>query len=1269
MKYNHIYLLYSFIILSHHFILVYSQSINPLTSVLAVTTVPDCSNIFNSDATTKQLCGPSGSTSQVTIVEIEASPDENSNAESLLFNTFPPVGQSTTNPSPMAPCSNLQPGQNCQQIVNGLIISWTTSPAVIAYPISKIVNTNTFTMANVAVNSPFIIGDDDQDTTWGQSGILGENFRAQGMLAQCMNEQQPDIGSFIARFGGQCGLIQSPKNVFENGVYPDLCFPLDDFPDPVRNQRIGGMSYSNANQYIDDSCFCDPNKCLTISNTNNNLATAYTGACSLACPVGLGSRPNSAWAACQNLINQLGNAIKDTNGVTISPITTPLLQTGYPCSAFKDSAGSKNIQDRSRLYHMRDPENCVKESCSTPNPLSCAIDPGITVNSMSIAGSLQPLASSINSQTPIDTCVTCRTDLLVADVHPGMNGGQNKLNRLVDDWRECFIWQQHQITNSYVADATCTDNNGNFNQNGNGNVGLCQPTGTDNFVWTVADPSDPNDPKKNLNFFISDGQCQNLLGDCNPTRTFDGCTASFNKPIDFISSGSSYAPSPSIITQGLYSLPNGTTNAISAVNSIRGAAFTPEWITPSIPSPINGQYSYPGGHDYYCGAPCVTESVGSYAESITNIQNQLKLNNASDLSIQDISEVSFRKAWSGIGPMCTAYEIAPQGFILMNVTITVKSGNTSDTSITQTINLSTLNNVGSDNVGFSDLGSGVVAVLESPKTSIPIPNGGGVIVVCGVSSGQPFINGKIDPYGSPTINTWPDLVAILKAVEKVYPGITGYQEGGCITPSAPFITALQCFNIKTGCYAPYDLCKAIDDVCTNRPDLNCNVPFTIDLTSNYPSVRITSKADSTNYVDCGYSAASPSNGVVWAFYDQSYRKYFGNTCELWGMDVFNFGKDDATAQYVCQEEPGKPVVPCVPGISNSLNKAPSPCSVIGDITRFHVQTSIAAFQYSDLMMGQCLPPNYVNVANTTKQTNNIPKDICQSAINNGVQQPGIGLPLDWNAQNPQYYLDGANWILADTNLANSISIQFNLYVNGEGLNADVQTISPAKFYQNVNSPPCTIVANGDSIIPISIYNTGTLNSVYIISMDQSQAVIAGNVEYGVAKASPINQTCSVPANSIVICNYTAQISTAQATSSIAFSFQLAPEVAPNVILDTGSISCTTAGPPKTQSNGATSSIFAGGKPPPDSKCTGDNPGFWCFLVSGGSFADTFMIVVFGILAIVVIGTFIYILKALYKNAQLAKASDEINKRLVLQKESEELQSQEQVNLLRQIAKK
>lgn len=803
------------------------------------------------------------------------------------------------------------------------------------------------------------------------------------------------------------------------------------------------------------------------------------------------------------------------------------------------------------------------------------------------------IGSGGNTIDPIDNgvCIVCRADYQNSAYLPGLWGLQRKLKRLIEDWRDSWIGAYN------VPDFTNADN---------ARSGSLPSQQTVGFNYYIIENSAG---EKNI-FILQPVWSQELLRTCSPLQSGDTCWSSFNQPPDFFATGSSNSGDPSIVTQG-YEQVTPVSGEYSSQYFTRGLAITPYWVSPAC---ADGDFC--GGHIYRCGHYCDPAFVNGY----TSTNNPTR-------KTKDPKGLAVAKGFTGLAPLSSAFAVSRQAKIITGVDFTISYIDSNGNNVSQILTLTTDNLGGGNSVSYLDAGgTGVVGRINNINT----PNGetapilGGVLVVTGTNGitgvGTGSIWGQLnaDP-SSISENPWQKLTYLIKLVESKYPGITGYKQNGCPVPIATFITALQCFSVSTACAAPWDLCQAISQTCSQNTwcdDHNVKpvvvyVSDTSSRTSQYNVFPNGYDGDLTTIGDsggttCDIQTSDYVKGVAWYWMQPSTIAAFGPNCGQYGMNPWTFGKDAETQNYICQSssDSEKLGVPCVPGISENVD-IPSPCQILGNFANFHGQTSTEAVSIIAGNIGSVTPNNRNNACFTQAQQNlfsssaTAPTSGCNSNFANLASIPTLGLPPTWN------YVDPATWVnnnyMLTNNLDTTVSLDISLFISGYGLNAELTTVDNARFVNQDNL--CVIFQNsiaGEA--NLTVQNIGSSSSEYIVNFINCTDPTGQFT--GPLGSSNTNPIASIDPGQIGAFKVDMSFNALGSLNALRCYFSVSPAAySESVVLDEMAINCNVAGFLQQANFGEVGNDGLLLNP---NKASGDacsiNPGFGCWLIGGSLLA-------------------------------------------------------------------
>lgn len=841
-----------------------------------------------------------------------------------------------------------------------------------------------------------------------------------------------------------------------------------------------------------------------------------------------------------------------------------------------------------------------------------------------------------NENFPLDNqiCAVCLAEYTNSAYLPGLWGLQRKLKRLIEDWRD-----------SWIGAYSVPD----FTNANNARSGSLPSNGTLGFNYYILQPTE-GPPQI---FILQPVWSQQLLQSCSPSQSGDTCWSSFNQPPDFFPSGSSNAAQADISTQNFETFGGvGSSNGIQYKK--RGLSITAFWISPDCQ---NADSSFCGGHIYRCGHYCdLSFSEGFTSSNIPEREPK-----------QPITDLLVAKGFTGLGPLSTAYLVSRQAKIITGIDFTVSYTTSDGQSVSQVLTLTTDNIGGGNSVAYINAnGTGIVGRINNINTQsgINAPILGGVLVVSGTNSNPSVNTGSIfgqlnDKPSSFTENPYSKLTELIQQLESPnqFPGITGYQPGGCVMPIATFMTTLQCFSVGTACAAPYDLCNAIYTFCQNNQDW-CNARDIVPIkpgsisdpfgTASYqvsPCSSLTSCDDSLA-VTCNINTVDSIKGVGWYWLDPTTTSAFGTNCGQYGMNPWTFGKDIDTQYYICQESSStqKNGVPCVPGISENT-RVPSPCQVLGTFAKFHGQSgnNVASILASSSATKQnaCFTSGQINLFQSTQEstTSNQPLATgCNSNFANLGNVPVVGLPTNWNYNNPSQWVN-QNYLL-DNGPDITAFLDISLFVSGYGLNAELTTVSNAIF---VNQDNICIIFQ-DSIsgqANLTVQNIGAIPAQYTVDLinctDYSGTY---NGPIGSIVGSP--PTNNIDPGQIVAFQVGLSFPALNNIKALRCFFKVSPAAyTESIVLDSVAINCNVAGFLQQSGWGqfGNDGLLLNPNPPTNNGCE-NNPGFLCWLVYGGLLGHVTFWIVIVLLSISTVYFIVFIVKYL-KNQN--KYEDMVNR--------------------------
>ena len=1281
--------------------------------ILSVSTVPTCASIFSSAEDQSQLCGPNGGDQEVADVLLNINIGEvQPGAASLTFNAFPFPGTTSTTANPTYPCGSTPNGQNCSTFASPITVTWNTKPTVGAYQMKKIVSG--IPLSYLLYQSALVVDVDDQEMDWRRApqhyesnnadactcslynlnsstvGNPSENekicskcvFTANGAFIrglnrqECLNSQntmdypacgqnQVDLFCSCGGFAQECAqtsescvnyegsaitcgnLWPNNPNLNNLGNSPCMCFPYNqaDIDNSGRinefnsiNLKQGGMHQTNAHNYIDDLC---SNAQPLLLNDNSVL-----------------NFNNHALAACRKMAYFIGNQ----QGIPYSQIE-PFVKLNGICSQYLTTTGCGNqpsfisrVNDKpvdvdncpidqecyiAGFFHaeMPDYQKCLNQiifaednSCSrlyNVNNPNYYFDNGSPCRNGIIDrfGANAPLGSKYTSNDPSigDVCLACRADYLSSGYLPGLYGNQRKCKLWIDDWQECFVGAYENAYFDYSNSDKTVESSQGFS------------------YYNIKIPGSPTGATQQ--FVLQPQWCMEMLGKCNPAASGDTCWSSYNQPTSFFNNP--YFPSQgNINTQGFEftSAINGPSSgrSLSWTQLRRGLALTPFWTTPvSDSGPSFGN----GGHMWRCGHACDPEYANSYTFTTNNI-----------FPTQDPKAIGSVKGMTGVGPLCTAYEVSLQGQLVSEVELNFNYIDANGNTFNQKMTLGTSNIGTGSNFNTLDLnGTGVYGRItndNSPSTQ-SLPLLGGVLMVCGVDEdvqGPGSLNGNLDVtnQGFSSSNPWQNLIWLLQKVELLYPGVTGYFQGGCPVPIPTFVTALQCFSASTVCSAPPDLCQAIFNTCdelNNNINLqdDCNnhniVPYNIQPTpgtsinnpSSWQAIQPVTKNVDAN---CDTDASQNSMGAAWYWLPPNDRAAFGKNFGQFGVNPWTDFTDDATGQSICStSHTVGQGVPGVPGVTSNTNVDPS-CSIIGNLARFHGQSSQYSKYFPSITQGYANNLNSICLSDTqqTLLSNNATINLDASCDANyfstfsaAASQPTVGLPPNWVPSNPQQWVH-QNFFMTSEVGSLDITLEVQLLISGYGLNVEVVNVENGNFV--ADNSQCTLLQNSAAgQANLTIVNTGLQTAEYQITLDSCIDASGDNVAVG----QPF-QIVSVEGGKYANVQFNSiTLAATPGTKSLLCNFDMKPVVNPNILLSTIKVNCVVLGFLQISPVGM---VGIDGKlipTPPTatnnlcSGTSGDNttPAFICWMIYGGWLSHSFFIIFMILLSICAIAILVY----------------------------------------------
>jgi len=1005
----------------------------------------------------------------------------------------------------------------------------------------------------------------------------------------------------------------------------------------IKELKNAGCHTTNGHNYIDEGCASDGGLLQTKTqpdDSNGKFASAG----------GTVNYPNIAVAACRHmayivaLSNSTNNGKSTIQPTYVSPFVK--LDPSSPCATYSYSKNGKSFYgcgtptcqtsggrvgnacvyiqgDNPRYNRVMHDDVCIGVDTSNGQQGftsdSCQIDAKCRsddqcspCNYYARWGPAWPLTGqpSVTSTgsivNPIDNgvCVVCRADYQNSAYLPGLWGWQRKLKRLIDDWRESWIGSYGNA--NFILDPTSRS----------GSLPQSQTLGFNYYV--IKNPQ----TGQNQVFVLQPVWSQQLLRSCDPLQSGDTCWTSYNMPPDFFSTGSSSGSSGPISTQGFESVTTPPSSFPQGYQ-IRGLAITPYWISPAC-----SDGSFCGGHIYRCGHYCDPDFINGYVNSF-NTRRIAK----------DPSGMAVAKGFTGLGPLGSALAVSRQAKIITGVDFFFTYNISATESVTQKMTLTTDSIGGGNSVSYLDFGSGVVGRINNINT----PNGqtapilGGVVVVQGSNGfgsneetgyGVGSILGQLNAdAASISVNPWNDITWLLQKVEGFYKGITGYKNGGCALPIAPFVTAMQCFSVGYACYAPWDLCDAIYQTCQNLKDTSDTCEA-----RNIKPVRVINqqKSNSVNYVvvpaenlpdddksnavTCNAQTSDPVKGMGWYWMEPKTINAFGTKCGQYGMNPWTFGKDSATQYYICEESSAsdKNGVPCVPGISENTN-VQSPCQILGGLANFHGQSSIDApgIFVSNQQNGGTVGSRQNTACFSTAQQQLILNNQgsagiisgCNSEFTNLGNVPVTGLTPNWNYLAPTEWIN-KNYLLTTNTQITNAALDVSLYISGYGLNAEVTTVDNAKFVNQNNL--CVIFQDSNAgQANLTVQNIGSSFSEYVVNLincTDLTGTFQGPV--GTSTNSPTN---GIEPGQIEPFNVGLFFGSLQNVKSLRCFFSVSPsDFAQNIILDEVAINCNVAGFLQQASIGEVGNdgLILGPNVQATDPCQ-KNPGFGCWLINGG----------------------------------------------------------------------
>ena len=1075
-----------------------------------------------------------------------------------------------------------------------------------------------------------------------------------GFFQECAEDSNACNSDFFAH-QDTCG------TTFPNtqGISPCLCFPYNPASrnpssnnaiNPYHNRLLkqGGMHQSNGHNYLDQTCANGGALLLD----NNNVVNFN----------------NAAVATCRKMAYYIASV---DNTITYSQIE-PFVQVNGPCAQWANFNGkgcgaavsfldtsqntknSANCPANQECYianfnqaQLLSEGKCVNQikyaedsSCTlqiTDLDVSGFIIPSVTVNQgpsnpakcpngiWDRFGANAPLGNKWIPNGPTsgplfqDVCTVCRADYKESSYLPGLWGNQRKCMNWVQDWRECFL--ASYLNANAVESGSPTGSNTPFLVNGKTFVS----EGGFNY-YTVENDAGTGSQQ----FVLQPVWCMGMLGKCNAATSGDTCWSSYNQPPDFFNNGYSPAQGP-ISTQGFESPPSEQTAVgLNFPTLNRGLALTPYWLVYASDHPNFGD----GGHMWRCGQGCDPEYSNAFSTTENNFFPQ-----------QDPKAIGTVKGMTGLGPLCTSFEVALQGQIVTGVDLHFQfmdaAGNTQDEIMT----LST-SNIGTGN-SFNTLNNDATGVygrilnVDSPSDQT-IPLLGGVLTVCGVdggSTGVGSLNGNLDVTNSgfSSTNPWQNLVWLLVQVEKKYLGVTGYFKGGCPVPIPTFITALQCFSTSTICSAPPDLCQAIYLTCNSlsrSPGAEtCASRGIIPFIINYDAVDQQLQASLPTQptiisISCNIQNPGQANGVAWYWLPPNNRPAFGSNFGQYGANPWTGFTDDATGQFMCStpstQDQG---VPGVPGVSSNTDVDP-PCSIIGNLVRFHGQTSAYFSQIiQNLQSSSTQEQNLQSICLSTEQQllltqnpNNI--SIIENAscepdnfnvFSSSAAIPSVGLPPNWLPNNPQMWVH-QNQFLSSAPGITDATLEIQLLISGFGLNMEVIPVENAIFTKFDQF--CSLLQNSrNGFANVSFINTGANVAQYNVIMTGCIDP-TGHTPGNLAPQVTVPGISAAP-GAITSAGVSITLSSLPGVKSLQCSFNLVPTANTNIMLAQENLNCVVSSFLQTSGQGI---VGLDGKIiPPITSSTHSNAcnssphtSFGCWLIYGGwlskAFAITFILI-------------------------------------------------------------
>lgn len=1133
-------------------------------SLQSVSTFPVCEEIFGNTTdqgkqNTDGLCGDPGASQArqfpTTLIQVaipfgngDAEDGIDSSSETFTFSGFPRADysqQEIDNFDPENPCQYIKAGQPCEVFASPLTLSVSASKLIYAYPMKEL--TDPFPYSYISYDSILEYGTDDEN---GEVLNPDQNCDVNNGGGQCTDTCQCGLA-----IGGE-GSTFASKECTRKLMGRDIL--------------IGGKSSTNAGHYLDETCVNTQNiggmGQLAIVNSwainrKDSFRTGFIDSTPVSLPFDIyrGTRNEADQTKADQMYQIMDNALKSNEGSnrirnynrnTLSACMGYLYNTNTdssvpPVNLIGPCAEAQNVATVGRYPAFRDPS-------STP-----------------LRGSLVKDGDGNVQNFNAGTCIACIAEYKDSYNVPGMFGSYAKCQNFVEDW-----------TNAFVIDLRSPVNQNALRNDGDTDSFDIYYERTQVAVGTSANPFYQS---KCCRFVLPHDSITRVLGRCPASSSNDACWDSYNRPPQFVQTqnlpsntaktdiedgsfpqGFENSPLPPDGDQVGGSLPNfGYKN--------RGLALTPFFPTNKGSGTTNGDVKteFMTSHIYRCGSNCNDFGADEGSQS------------AKEKSPIDKGRA---KGWLGLGPFCKAYEVSrtARPFFEVNVNVAYQNGKGEDTS-TETIRLSSYS---SNYYSGSALGTttdgGIAAQLNPPRglSGVGAPPLGGVVVVCGAvtkassSASLGKISGTLGPGISPTVNPWGVMKTLIEnAANRLGSGFDafGVKQHGRVAPIPGFVTALQCFNYETACLPDQDVCQALFDACKRinadpnvKVDL-CRVAFEY-ITENdadFEKCGNSASADSVNVVKllssgdkelaadgvsyicktCSKKKDVPLSafGQSWYYLPPEHLKSFGKNCGQYGMPL-NYGKDENTAQYVCTS-PGA-TVRCVPGYDSISSDTKSPCEVIGGLVGYHGQSSgTKATIIDDTRKAMCYP------------------DVSNFDAESFAAQVGIpeGLPTNWNAENPDKWVDFTNgmFLYSEAANANSELADVSVYLNGRALNAAITSISKGIFINATTVPDalrksCSLEKNagvGASILPVYIQNVGTKTANFVVNFNgcnsdkvraTTQDITIPNIEPGKLGEGEFEMEISSDESAVIFQCY----------------LSLSPPGQPDVIFDAVASGCT-----------------------------------------------------------------------------------------------------------------